>query len=165
MKIAGLIQDSIVDGPGLRYVVFTQGCRYRCEGCHNPDTWSYSGGTEKSVDDIIKEMLSNPLTDGLTISGGEPFDQAADCAGIAAVAHEKGLNVWVFTGMTFEEILEESKTKISVQTLLTHTDILVDGRYIAAERTLSLKWRGSNNQRMIDVKKSLNAGECILIID
>jgi anaerobic ribonucleoside-triphosphate reductase activating protein len=163
MKIAGLVQDSIVDGPGLRYVLFTQGCRYRCVGCHNPDTWNYNGGTEKTVDDIITEMLSNPLTDGLTISGGEPFDQAADCAGIAAAARDKGLNVWVFTGMTFEEILKEAKPESSKQTLLTLTDVLVDGRYIASERTLSLKWRGSKNQRIIDVQKSLSTGKCVLI--
>jgi len=155
MKIAGLIHDSIVDGPGLRYVVFTQGCSVRCEGCQNPDTWDPQGGSEASVDDIVKDLLSNPLTDGLTLSGGEPFDQAADCACLAAVAHENGLNVWVFSGKTFEELQNEAKTDPDVNDLLKQTDILVDGRFILAERTLSQKWCGSKNQRVIDVQKSL----------
>jgi len=156
MRIAGLVQDSIVDGPGLRFAVFTQGCKICCEGCHNPDTWDETGGTEMSVESIIKEMLSNPLTDGLSLSGGEPFQQAADCAGLAAVARENGLNVWVFTGKTFEELNEEAKNDSDVYNLLTQTDILVDGRFIIEERTLSVKWCGSKNQRILDVKRSLN---------
>jgi len=165
MKIAGLVHDSIVDGPGLRYVVFVQGCMLRCDGCHNPDTWDAGGGTEVSVDEIIKEMLSNPLTDGLTLSGGEPFGQAADCVSLAAAAHEKGLNVWVFTGKTFEELHEESRTDPSVEELLKLTDILVDGRYIDTKRTLSQKWCGSANQRVIDVPESLIAGKVVVCCD
>jgi len=157
MRIAGLIQDSIVDGPGLRYTVFTQGCKLCCKGCHNPDTWDFFGGTEVSVDYIIESMLSNPLTDGLTLSGGEPFDQAADCASIAAAARENGLNVWVFSGRTFEELLKAAKP--AVKNLLDQTDVLVDGRYIDSERTLSLKWCGSTNQRVIDVPRSLLTGK------
>ena len=159
MKIAGLVQDSIVDGPGLRFVVFTQGCQFRCEGCHNPDTWDSTGGTEVSVESIINDMLSNPLTDGLTLSGGEPFEQAADCVNLAAVAREKGLNVWVFTGKTFEELQEESKIDYAIAELVKLTDVLVDGRYIHEERTLSQKWCGSKNQRILDVQKSLVLGK------
>ena len=155
MKIAGLVQDSIVDGPGLRFVVFTQGCHIRCEGCHNPDTWNPGGGTEISLDEIVSEMLSNPLTDGLTLSGGEPFDQAADCASLAAVAHENGLNVWTFTGKTFEELLVEAKVDYNVERLLEQTDVLVDGRFVLEERTLSKKWCGSKNQRVINVREYL----------
>jgi len=159
MRIAGLVQDSIVDGPGLRFAVFTQGCKLCCEGCHNPDTWDEAGGTEMSVDDVIKEMLSNPLTDGLSLSGGEPFQQAADCASLAAVARERGLSVWVFSGKTFEELHEEAKSASDINMLLTLTDVLVDGRFVLNERTLSFKWCGSRNQRVIDVQKSLKYGK------
>ena len=153
MKVAGLVQDSIVDGPGYRFVVFTQGCSIRCAGCHNPDTWDFDGGTEMPLDRIIGEMLSNPLTDGLTLSGGEPFDQAADCASLAAVAHDNGFNVWTFTGKTFEELLVEAEVDRDVKRLLEQTDVLVDGRFIITERTLSKKWCGSRNQRVIDMRE------------
>ena len=158
MRIAGLIHDSIADGPGLRYVVFTQGCSLRCEGCQNPDTWDPQGGLEISTDDIIKDLLSNPLTDGLTISGGEPFDQAAGCASLAAAARENGLGVWVFTGWIFEELLDKAGSDSDIINLLEQTDVLVDGRFKITERTLSLKWCGSTNQRVIDIKKSLITG-------
>ena len=162
MRIAGLVQDSIVDGPGFRYAVFTQGCSFCCEGCHNPDTWDSTGGVEMPVDDIINEMLSNPLTDGLTLSGGEPFEQAADCASLAAAARERGLNVWVFTGKTFEELLTEAAAIAAVNELLTLTDVLIDGRFIIEERTLSLKWCGSKNQRVLNVRESLKAGRAVV---
>ena len=159
MRIAGLVHDSIVDGPGLRYVVFTQGCSLCCEGCHNPDTWDQQGGYETTVDDIIKDLISNPLTDGLTLSGGEPFEQAASCASLAAFARTKGLNVWVFSGRTFEELQNDAKSDNDISNLLTQTDVLVDGRFVLKERTLSLKWCGSTNQRVIDVQKSLKTGK------
>ena len=159
MKIAGLVQDSIVDGPGLRYVIFTQGCAIRCKDCQNPETWDPKGGKEIPVDQIIKDMLSNPLTDGISFSGGEPFDQAADCASLAAIARENDLNVWVFSGNTFEELQKKAKSNPDVKKLLVLTDVLIDGRFIASERTLSLKWCGSKNQRVIDVQKSLKAGK------
>jgi anaerobic ribonucleoside-triphosphate reductase activating protein len=133
--------------------VFVQGCTRKCEGCHNPGTWDIHGGTEVSVEEVISHMRSNPLTDGLTISGGEPFLQAAECATLAAAAQESGLNVWVYSGYTFEELTELSKTDHNIDALLKATDVLVDGPFILSERTLSLKWRGSKNQRIIDMKK------------
>ena len=165
MRIAGLVQDSIVDGPGFRFVVFAQGCSHHCEGCHNPDTWDLSGGRETTVDGLIAEMLSNPLTDGLTLSGGEPFLQAAECAKLANVAHENKLSVWAYTGFTFEELCHKAQCEPDVGDLLQQTDVLVDGPFRLAERTLSLKWRGSKNQRVIDVKKSLIAGETVPMDD
>ena len=161
MRIAGLIQDSIVDGPGLRFVVFVQGCGFNCEGCHNPGAQDFSGGTELPVSKIISEMSGNPLTDGLTLSGGEPFLQAAECAQIAAAAHEKGLNVWVYSGFTFEELMIKAPVEQDVKKLLELTDVLIDGRFLLAERSLSLKWRGSRNQRVLDVPKSLAADKAI----
>ena len=163
MRIAGLIQDSIVDGPGLRFVVFAQGCALGCEGCHNPQAQDPSGGTETDAGEIIGEMLRNPLTDGLTLTGGEPFLQAGECAKLAAAAREKGLNVWAFSGYTFEALLGMAAEDPAVTQLLRLTDVLVDGQYIAAERSLSLKWRGSRNQRLVDVPKSLEAGEAVIL--
>lgn len=158
MRIAGLVQDSIVDGPGLRFVLFAQGCDKRCGGCHNPDTWDMSGGEEMSVADIIEEMSRNQLTDGLTLSGGEPLLQAAECAEIAAAAQSKGLNVWLYTGSVFEELIMKASEDRAVEYLLDNTDVLVDGPYIADEKTLQLKWRGSRNQRVLDMRKSLEVG-------
>ena len=158
MRIAGIVQDSIVDGPGFRFTVFTQGCAQRCEGCHNPQSWDLCGGSEKPVDEIIALMRRNPLTDGLTISGGEPFLQAAQCAEIAKAAHENGLNVWVYTGLNFEELVAKARNDADIKSLLETVDVLVDGAFILAERSLSLKWRGSRNQRVIDVPKSLACG-------
>ena len=163
MKISGLIQDSIVDGPGLRFTVFVQGCERKCEGCHNPATWDINGGTEISVEEVISQMRSNPLTDGLTISGGEPFLQAEGCTKLAVAAQESGLNVWVYSGYTFEQLAELSKTDQNISELLKVTDILVDGAFLQSERTLTLKWRGSKNQRIIDVKESLIAGKVVQI--
>jgi len=158
LRIAGTIQDSIVDGPGLRFVVFAQGCEFRCEGCHNPETWDTGGGSEVTVEELIGEMRRNPLTDGLTLSGGEPFLQAGECAELAAAARRDGLNVWVFTGYTFEELLAKAKTETKTEKLLEQTDVIVDGRFIIAERTLQLLWRGSKNQRLLDAPGSLLLG-------
>jgi len=164
MRVAGIMQDSIVDGPGFRFVVFTQGCDKHCEGCHNPATWDVGGGTEMSVGEIIGQMLSNPLTDGLTLSGGEPFMQAADCARLASAAHEKGLNVWVYTGYIFEELMLKYIADPEVGDLLRRTDVLIDGAFVLAERTLSLRWRGSRNQRIINVPESLETGKAVQLV-
>jgi len=161
MRIAGLVQDSIVDGPGFRFAVFTQGCEQGCEGCHNPRTWDPGGGVAMAVDEIISEMRSNPLTDGLTLSGGEPLLQAAECVELAAAARECGLNVWVFTGYTFEELRAKAVSDPNVMELLVLTDVLVDGPFMLAERSLSLRWRGSRNQRIIDVPASLASGSAV----
>ena len=161
MRVAGLIQDSIVDGPGLRFVVFTQGCQKHCVGCHNPETWPLDEGTEMTVGEIIDDMLENPLTSGLTLSGGEPFLQAADCAKIASAARKKGLNVWVYTGYNFEELLIRAESDRSTKELLDLTDVLIDGAFIPAQRTLSLRWRGSRNQRALDAQKSVAAGKAV----
>ena len=150
-----------MDGPGFRFVLFVQGCELNCEGCHNPQSMDPNGGTEISVDDIIAQMRKNPLTDGLTISGGEPFLQSAQCAQIAEAARESGLNVWVYTGFVFEELLAKAKRENDVRSLLELTDVLVDGPFLISERSLSLKWRGSNNQRTIDVQNSLLSGKTV----
>ena len=165
MRIASYIQDSIVDGPGFRFTLFTQGCPHNCPGCHNPQTHDFSGGEELSTDEIIKKLLSNPLTDGITFSGGEPFEQASDCAVIAAAARQHGLNVWCYSGYTFEELLEKSRVDSGVMELLKLTDVLVDGKFILEEKSYNVPWRGSRNQRLIDVKKSLEQQSAVTLED
>ncbi len=157
MRIAGTVQDSIVDGPGFRFTVFTQGCPHGCPGCHNPQTHDPAGGKERTTEEIIREMLDNPLTDGLTLSGGEPFCQPEDCAVLAAAARKAGLNVWAYTGYTYEELLR----KPEVMPLLELVDVLVDGPFVLEKRSLACKWRGSTNQRLIDVPASLRAGKAV----
>ena len=161
MRIAGIVQDSIVDGPGFRFALFTQGCSHNCEGCHNPQTHDFNGGTEMTVDEIVKKLLSNPLTDGITFSGGEPFEQASDCAEIAKIARENGLNVWAYTGYTFEQLLEKSKTDSGIARLLELTDVLVDGPFVLSEKSYDVSWRGSKNQRLINVPESLRLQKAV----
>lgn len=157
MRIYGLVQDSIVDGPGFRFVCFVQGCPHHCPGCHNPDSHDPTGGREMDVEEVAAQMLSNPLTDGLALSGGEPMEQAAACLRLAERAHGAGLNVWCYTGYTLEHLLQEGTT--DQRALLEQVDVLVDGPFLLAERTLSLPWRGSRNQRLLDVPASLAAGQ------
>lgn len=163
MRIADIVQDSIVDGVGLRLVVFTQGCMRNCPDCHNPKTHDPMGGREVSVDEIVGMMERNPLTDGLTLSGGEPFLQAEECALLASKTHELGLNVWCYSGYIYEELLEEAEKDDDYARLLGQIDVLVDGMFVNNQKTLNLKWRGSSNQRLIDVKKSQKAGKVVLI--
>ncbi|MEG1658439.1 MAG: anaerobic ribonucleoside-triphosphate reductase activating protein [Oscillibacter sp.] len=160
MRIAGTVQDSIVDGPGFRFTVFAQGCRHGCPGCHNPQTHDPLGGREWSVAELLDRLRSNPLTDGLTLSGGEPFDQAADCLALAQAAHAMGLNVWCWTGELFEALRDQGTA--SQQALLREVDVLVDGPFLLSLRSLSLPWRGSRNQRVILVGESLRLGQVIL---
>lgn len=163
MRVAGTVQDSIVDGPGFRFVLFTQGCPHHCEGCQNPQTHDPAGGTEMDPEEVIRQMMSNPLTDGVTFSGGEPFEQAADCAVIAEAARAGGLNVWAYTGYTFEALLEKREKDPGIDALLKLTDVLVDGRFVLAEKSYDVPWRGSRNQRLIRVPESLKEGYPVLL--
>ncbi|HEX3021723.1 MAG TPA: anaerobic ribonucleoside-triphosphate reductase activating protein [Lachnospiraceae bacterium] len=151
IRIAGVVNDSVVDGPGIRYTVFTQGCEHNCKGCHNVHTHDRQGGYDIAVDDLLEQVRNNPLLDGITLSGGEPFLQPKACAELATKVHDMGLNVFSYTGYTFEQLLRLPDMK----ELLEAVDILVDGPYVEGMRSLSLKFRGSRNQRVIDVKKSM----------
>lgn len=155
IRIAGTVQDSIVDGPGLRYVVFVQGCPHRCEGCHNPQTHDFSGGRLTDIDALFDECVENPLTMGVTFSGGEPFSQAEALYELGARLKQRGYNLMCYSGWTFEELLKKAETEEFVGKLLGIIDILVDGRFEHSHRSLTLKFRGSTNQRILDVKKSL----------
>lgn len=160
ISLSGITGDSIVDGPGIRLTIFTQGCPHHCPGCHNPQTHDPNGGSWGDTEDIIAAMAENPLLDGITLSGGDPFMQPKECTELAKGAHQHGLNVWTYTGYTWEALFTENDPdKI---TLLKESDVLIDGPFLLAERSLELKFKGSRNQRIIDVKKSLQAGEIIL---
>ncbi len=159
ISLSGVTGDSIVDGPGLRLTIFTQGCPHHCPGCHNPQTHDPNGGSWGDTEDILAAAAENPLLDGITLSGGDPFMQPVPCLELAKGAHKLGLNVWTYTGYTWEVLWQENTPeKIS---LLKETDVLVDGPFLLAERSLELRFCGSRNQRLIDVKKTLKAGEII----
>jgi len=160
IRIAGTVNDSIVDGPGLRFSLFTQGCPHHCPGCHNPETHDPMGGHEADTEEIIAKMKKNPLLSGLTLSGGDPMMQPAACAEIAKAAHESGLNVWTYTGYTWEKLMEENDPER--MELLRQTDVLVDGPFILAQRSLELDFCGSKNQRLIDVGASLKSGNIMI---
>lgn len=150
--------DSIVDGEGIRTVVWTQGCSHNCEGCHNPSTHDFKGGFEVDTDEIINDLNKIEFQRGITFSGGDPMFQAEACNAIAVAAKAKGLNVWCYTGFTFEELLNNPKTL----EFLKNIDVLVDGKFILKQRSLNLDFRGSKNQRIIDVPKSLKENKVIL---
>lgn len=162
LRIAGIEEESIVDGPGIRLVVFTQGCSHKCKGCHNPKTHNYAGGYDMDINDIINMVKSNPLLDGITISGGEPFEQALYASQLAKKVKELGLNVITYTGYTFEEIMSNLINNDGYRELLLETDILIDGRFEITQRDLTLPFRGSSNQRIIDVKNSIISKEIVL---
>ena len=149
LRIAGMVNDSIVDGPGFRLAVFTQGCRHNCPGCHNPETHPFDGGYEIDTEAIIQKLRENPLLSGVTLTGGDPFEQSEAVLPIARAAHELSLNVWTYTGYTFEHLLEQGSD--AQKELLRESDVLVDGPFILEQRSLELHFCGSRNQRLIDV--------------
>lgn len=158
IRIAGIVQDSIVDGQGIRMTIFTQGCPHHCPGCHNAHTHDPNGGREVTVAEIIEQMRSNPLLDGVTFSGGEPFEQIEAVKHIAHEAHRLRLNVWCYTGWTWEQIMLDPRKR----GLLAYIDVLVDGRFDLKQRSFELKWRGSKNQRVIAVEESLFKNQVVL---
>lgn len=161
LRIAGIVGESIVDGPGIRFTVFTQGCRHHCPGCHNPQTHDFAGGTLVEIESLVEQFRKDPLIDGITLSGGDPFEQAAACSELARRAHVLNLNVVTYSGYTYEEILAGFSEKPEWEALLHETDILIDGRFDLGRRNILLKFRGSENQRIIDVRRSLREGAVI----
>jgi anaerobic ribonucleoside-triphosphate reductase activating protein len=162
LRIAGVIGESIVDGPGIRFTIFTQGCKHHCPGCHNPQTHDFNGGKLVSMESVLEQVRKNPLLDGITLSGGEPFEQAEACSELAKAVHAMKLNVMTYSGYTFEELIAGMDDKRGWRKLLQETDILVDGRFELARKSLLLKFRGSGNQRLLDIKKSLETGRAVL---
>lgn len=164
MKIrlaADLQQDSIVDGLGIRTVIWTQGCSHNCPSCHNPSTHDFNGGELAQLNDVIEALESLEGQDGVTFSGGDPMFQAKQCSILAKKVHELGMNVWAYTGFTYEELLEKGNKDIL--NFLSEIDVLIDGKFELSKKSLDLQFRGSSNQRIIDVKKSLENHEVILL--
>ena len=158
LDLSGIVGDSIVDGPGIRTTVFSQGCPHHCDGCHNPDTWDFGCGTPMDEETILQIVRSNPLCRGVTFSGGEPFAQSEGFARLAALLKAEGYEVASYSGYTFEELLTGSPEQ---KKLLESIDILIDGPFLLAEKSLELVFRGSRNQRILDVPKSLAAGRAV----
>ncbi len=163
IKLAGLVPESFVDGPGIRFTIFTQGCPHKCPGCHNPETHDFNGGRLADVDKIFSKIIADPIVKGVTFSGGEPFCQPEPLAYLSYLLKEKGYHIMSYSGYTFEELFEKSRSNEHIAKLLNNLDILADGRFVLAERTLELKFRGSRNQRLIDVPESLRRGEAVSI--
>lgn len=161
LRLAGVIRESIVDGPGIRMVVFAQGCPHKCKGCQNPATHSPDGGYISNVENILNAAKQNPMLKGITFSGGEPFMQGKQFAELGKRAHEMGLNIMTYTGFTFEKLCQGFNEHPEWKQLLEQTDILMDGPFIQEEKSLMLKFRGSKNQRAIDVQKSLKEHKVI----
>ena len=159
VKIAGITKESVVDGPGIRYVIFSQGCKHNCKGCHNPSTHNFNNGEEIDVDEIINNVLNAKHIDGVTFSGGDPFYQPKEFSYIAKALHKNNINILSYTGFTYEKIVNDKDMK----DFLENIDILVDGPFIEKERNLKLSFRGSNNQRVIDVKESLKNNKVITL--
>ena len=159
LRVAGVVDDSIVDGPGLRFSVFVQGCPHHCPGCHNPQTHPFEGGTLMRVEELLGRFTGNPLLRGVTFSGGEPFCQPGPLAELGRLVHEAGGDVYCYTGYTYEQLLQNPDP--DVQALLGETDVLVDGPFLLEQRDLTLTFRGSANQRLIDVKESQRQGRAV----
>lgn len=157
VRLFGTVDDSIVDGPGLRYTIFTQGCFHNCSGCHNPKSHDINGGYLKDIQNILSEITANPLLDGITLSGGEPMLQVDPLVEICKEVKAMGLNIVVYSGFTYEEILKDAKKK----ELLQLCDMLIDGKFEQDKKSLALLYRGSANQRLINVQESLKQGKVI----
>ena len=160
LRIAGTVNDSIVDGPGIRYTIFTQGCPHHCPGCHNPQTHAFAGGQDADVEKILEEIFNNPILSGVTFSGGEPFCQAEALVPIAEAIKEKGKHLMIYTGYLLDHL--QKMESAGVQRLLELADVIVDGPFILAEKNLTLSYRGSENQRVIDMVKTRKSGEVVL---
>ena len=163
LRMAGIQYESIVDGPGIRLSLYFQGCPHACPGCHNPETHDFSGGYTASLEELAALIKSckNGI-DGVTFSGGEPFIQAPNLAKLAEKVLAEGLNLVLYSGFLFEELLIKSRMEKHTRRLLEVGWLLVDGPYRIQDHDLTLAYRGSNNQRIIDLKPSLNRGKPVL---
>lgn len=164
IRLASKLQrNSIVDGEGIRAVVWTQGCPHNCPGCHNPETHDFGGGVLVDVEELKEEINSLDSEVGVTLSGGDPFVQPEACLEIAKYCHKIDLNVWCYTGYTYEQLLKKSEANPIIGEFLNEIDVLVDGRFVQRLKSLEAKFRGSKNQRLIDMKKTLSTGKVVLL--
>lgn len=159
LRIAGVVTDSIVDGPGVRYTIFAQGCAHACPGCHNPQTHDYKAGMLVDINEIVSDIEANKYIKGITLSGGEPLDQPDAIAELVDILKSKGYHVLVFSGYTYEQI--QSRPKLN--NILQKIDVLIDGKFDINLRSLQLNFRGSSNQRIIDVQNSIKNNEIVIL--
>lgn len=165
LNVSGITYNSIVDGPGLRYTIFVQGCPHACPGCQNPQTHSFDTAKLMSLGKIMEEIAGDPLLSGVTFSGGEPFCQPKAMAALGRQVKEKGLDLMVYTGYTYEALREMGKEDAHVKQMLELADILVDGPYKMEQRDLNLLYRGSKNQRLIDLRSMRKNSDMEKIIE
>ena len=163
VRLAGIAYESLVNGPGMRRVFFAQGCKHKCKGCFNPETHSFEDGEIMDMDKLIKDVLDNPILKGVTFSGGDPIEQAHSFAYMAKAFKNSNLNIWCYTGYTFEKLLEVMKVDTAISELLNNIDVLVDGRFEINNKEEGLRFRGSTNQRIINVKESLNPNKVVIM--
>lgn len=161
IRIFGVVEESIVDGPGIRYSIFVQGCSHGCPGCHNPESHSPKGGELRSIESVLGGIRSNKLIAGVTLSGGEPFEQPHACAVLVQQLKADGYNIWTFTGYLYEDLMKMSQANPDIACLLNNIDVLVDGPFVEELKSLELDWRGSSNQRVIDLAKTRDVGAIV----
>ena len=163
IRLAGIAYESLVNGPGIRRVFFSQGCNHNCKGCFNPETHDFLGGEEKNINELIENVYKNPMIKGITFSGGDPFERAEEFAYMAKAFKEKNLNIWSYTGYTFEYIIDNLDKRSGWKDLINNLDVIVDGRFEKDKAIEGLKFRGSTNQRIIDVKESLKNNKLVTL--
>lgn len=159
INIAGIEAESVVDGEGWRFAIFTQGCKHHCKNCHNPQTWDMRGGTQMSIDELVdtieEAFKENILMDGVTLTGGDPLYQPDATFSLCKKLKDLDINIWLYTGFTYEEITKDEK----LMSIMKYIDVLVDGPFIESLKSLELEYRGSSNQRILDMKKTLESGK------
>ena len=156
MRILNIVEGTSVDGPGLRTSIYFSGCTHKCEGCHNPQSWDFEAGKETTLEEVMKVIEYNGFP--VTFSGGDPFFQAEDVTELAReIKSRLGKNIWCYTGYLWEEIQQHKE----FMPLLEYIDVIVDGRFVLAQRDISLLFRGSKNQRIIDVQQSLKTNTIV----
>lgn len=167
IRVADIYTESIVDGEGYRMVIFLQGCSHHCKGCHNPQTWEFDGGTEMEIGEIL-DRYNPDILDGITLSGGDPFFQAGQLQELFNYCKNNSVSLWAYTGFVFDEFLKyinkepcDSRINDDMINMLKYTDVVVDGPFILEKRTVEALYRGSTNQRLVDVKKTLRRKKVI----
>ncbi|AAO34903.1 anaerobic ribonucleoside-triphosphate reductase-activating protein [Clostridium tetani] len=165
LQVAGFLDNSLANGKGLRSVLFLSGCNHKCKGCHNLIMQDFKYGDRVKIDEIMDRVKGNiPIIRGVTFSGGEPLEQAENLARLASMIKKENLNIWCYTGYEFEYILDNMNKINGWKNLIENIDILVDGTFQKDKNKPKLKYKGSSNQRIIDVQKSLIAKKIILYI-
>lgn len=164
LNLASILIDSLVNGDGLRNVIYFQGCSLKCKGCFNDHTWEFGKGEDFSIQDIVDKVKNNALCRNVTLSGGHPLEQIEGCCKlINELKRQLKSNIWLYTGYTFERLLAEASTRQTFQTILYNVDVIVDGKFDIDKKIEGLTYRGSSNQRIIDVKESLKHNNIVLL--